>query len=419
MLAAAASRRAYAFLAFVADPRRTSRIVLGVLLAATVAFAIWHTRIPASHLDPAAPAEAGPLAAQDAALPLAVAAAAGAVGSHSKDFYYNLLKEKTKGELMGEWNTNLLVPLLAAFYTHQRQNKVIGKGNIFIDVGAHTGWYSGLVIDYFSNHRCRKIRKRNGALHPWHCEEMHEVFIAFEPLESNLQYQRLRAQAEEWSLAPWIGVKAAVSDRDANMKIYSRSVGQPGPPEAPRIDRQASLAPAAARAAENDSADVRSFRLDSFLFRGPHFAGKEGGLLVPELIGEVEVLQDAMKIPDWQVYLLKIDAEGFDGWVVRGTEELLRQKRVKYLVFEYNPKWFETGRQITLKETLSFLDGLGYICYWILKDYLIPASGTYWVDAYEDKSWSNFFCGRKTDPELAIVLRLYSHDLFIGPLTTA
>jgi hypothetical protein len=33
------------------------------------------------------------------------------------------------------------------------------------------------------------------------------------------------------------------------------------------------------------------------------------------------------------VYLLKIDAEGFDGWVVKGTEELLKQKRVKYLVF--------------------------------------------------------------------------------------
>jgi hypothetical protein len=89
------------------------------------------------------------------------------------------------------------------------------------------------------------------------------------------------------------------------MKIFSRSVNQPSR-DAPRIDRQASLAPAAARAAESDAADVRVFRLDSFLFKGPHFAGKEGGLLVPELIGDVETLSEAMKMPDWQVGFEKL-----------------------------------------------------------------------------------------------------------------
>lgn len=126
MLAGAQTRRTMSLLGFIADPRRTSRLAVLLLAISLVGLAAYRTLLP---VTPAAlSVETVPT---QAASPVA----------HTKDFYYKLLRDKTKGELMGEWDTDLLVPLLAAFYTHQRLNKLIGKGNIFIDVGANTGWW--------------------------------------------------------------------------------------------------------------------------------------------------------------------------------------------------------------------------------------------------------------------------------------
>lgn len=140
MLAAPASRRTLSFLGFFADPRRTSRLVVLVLLISLAATVIYRSTLqPTAAGLPGSGAGAVPGGASGSAGTPGVGAAA-TIGSQSKEFYFKLLKDKTKGELMGEWDTDLLVPLLAAFYTHQRLNKIIGKGNIFIDIGANTGW---------------------------------------------------------------------------------------------------------------------------------------------------------------------------------------------------------------------------------------------------------------------------------------
>jgi FkbM family methyltransferase len=58
------------------------------------------------------------------------------------------------------------------------------------------------------------------------------------------------------------------------------------------------------------------------------------------------------------VDLLKIDAEGFDFQVLRGSEETLNNKKIDVIQFEYNSPWTEAGS--TLAGAYSFLQAKGY-----------------------------------------------------------
>jgi len=58
------------------------------------------------------------------------------------------------------------------------------------------------------------------------------------------------------------------------------------------------------------------------------------------------------------VDLLKIDAEGFDYHVMRGSEESLNNQKIDVIQFEYNSPWKESGA--TLAGAYSFLQAKGY-----------------------------------------------------------
>ncbi|CAK9021585.1 C2H2-type domain-containing protein [Durusdinium trenchii] len=51
-----------------------------------------------------------------------------------------------------------------------------------------------------------------------------------------------------------------------------------------------------------------------------------------------------------EIFLLKIDAEGFDPLVLRGAKELLRKHRVRYLIFEVDRVWASAGHGIRLDQ---------------------------------------------------------------------
>ena len=53
--------------------------------------------------------------------------------------------------------------------------------------------------------------------------------------------------------------------------------------------------------------------------------------------GDKSVIGDVTNL---DMFLLKIDTEGYDYFAIDGASELLENRRVQYLSFEYNLKWF-------------------------------------------------------------------------------
>lgn len=61
------------------------------------------------------------------------------------------------------------------------------------------------------------------------------------------------------------------------------------------------------------------------------------------------------------VDFLKIDAEGFDFYVLQGTQNLFANGKVRYGQFEYNSPWRIAGS--TLTRAIQWLRDLGYQCF--------------------------------------------------------
>jgi hypothetical protein len=121
------------------------------------------------------------------------------------------------------------------------------------------------------------------------------------------------------------------------------------------------------------------------------------------------VLKLFQKKSDLDIFLLKIDTEGYDYNAVDGAHQMLAAKRIKFLSFEYNKKWFTSGRTRTLKQVSEQLyKEYSYECYWILDEALIPLFGDWWIPEYEIRAWSNVFCGQKGDRHLSWVVDSYN-----------
>lgn len=104
--------------------------------------------------------------------------------------------------------------------------------------------------------------------------------------------------------------------------------------------------------------------------------------------------------PRVRIHLLKIDAEGYDPMVLRGARRLLRARRVKFVVFEYDVVWRTSGHNLTLRAATEELHALGYSCFLMMKAALLPLSGRWWQKVYDSVEWGNIFCGHSHDHDL-------------------
>lgn len=89
---------------------------------------------------------------------------------------------------------------------------------------------------------------------------------------------------------------------------------------------------------------------------------------------------------------LKIDAEGFDARVLKGSRNLLDAQRIRLLQFEYGGIWAAAGS--TLTETVSFLESCGY------ETYLLRSDGLHHFDLDkfgEFYRYANFVAVRRSD----------------------
>ena len=109
---------------------------------------------------------------------------------------------------------------------------------------------------------------------------------------------------------------------------------------------------------------------------------------------------------DEPVFLLKVDAEGFDAKVLAGAQVALEARRIKFVVAEYNTKWRTVVDEATgepawsLRAAAAWMFARGYECHLLTPDLMIPLHGDWWQDAYEIWHFSNFICAQHCDPDM-------------------
>jgi FkbM family methyltransferase len=118
------------------------------------------------------------------------------------------------------------------------------------------------------------------------------------------------------------------------------------------------------------------------------------GKTVVKQVPIVTLDQELMTL-DCDVDFLKIDAEGYDLNVLKGSELVLRKGRVRFVQFEYNSNWLGTGA--SLRSAKSFLEALGFEVLLIRSTGLHHLDYGLWGDYYR---YSNFFACRPEDRRL-------------------
>ena len=70
---------------------------------------------------------------------------------------------------------------------------------------------------------------------------------------------------------------------------------------------------------------------------------------------------DNLVQPPQRILYMKVDAQGADTLVLRGARQILTQRRIETLAFEFSP-FLMPGREREAVAALSWLEGLGYAC---------------------------------------------------------
>lgn len=142
----------------------------------------------------------------------------------------------------------------------------------------------------------------------------------------------------------------------------------------------------------------------------------------PELVRVLALDDLAGELHVAEVALLKVDAEGLDHDVLRGARQLLGEHRVRFVVFEVSELWrlrAEAAAQrdslaeerlgAQLREALLFLAEVGYLCYLVAPEALVPLSPPWLSDLYTTSEHTfNALCGVREDSALAALVRLFS-----------
>jgi len=97
------------------------------------------------------------------------------------------------------------------------------------------------------------------------------------------------------------------------------------------------------------------------------------------------------------IFLLKIDAEQNDALVLEGGWRLLRNRMVKFLIFE---TWLKTAHGISFQGMVAKLHSIRYVCFLVTKVALVPLSSSWWQPQYKALGVSNVLCGQSGDRDL-------------------
>ncbi len=269
--------------------------------------------------------------------------------------------------MLGLFDSDALMPFLSRLWRHP--STPLPEKVYFVDIGANVGLTSQSMLTYFSGWMCLKSKHAHAACDTNPSGGIH----AFDASPATFSLLQARAKEEDWKLGGWEGHLFAVSDKTGPVTFYSGEGGS----------EQSSLDEIAA-GKDTKAVTVNGTSLDDWM----------------------------KNQPSWEkslIWLLKIDTEGYDMTTLLGASNLLQKQLVKFLVFEYNFKWFTNNRTHTLKQTVASLEPQMH-CFFITRENLVPITGEWWHDGFEIKKWSNVFCASKSDVDLPRVLMGYNWD---------
>lgn len=93
--------------------------------------------------------------------------------------------------------------------------------------------------------------------------------------------------------------------------------------------------------------------------------------------------------------ILQIDTEGNDALVLQGSRQWLMQNLVRVVMFEYHS--LQPWPNYRLFDIVTEMDGYGYDCYFLGKQYFWRLSRNCWHAVYEFHEWANAICVRRDD----------------------
>ena len=177
---------------------------------------------------------------------------------------------------------------------------------MIFDIGANRGNTVQVLISAlvpaFACYRYYALSSAPGA----DCPHWFGALIAVEANPATADGLAARAAFERWDLLDFVLVRQAFTDVAGGVAHF------------------------AAREAGEETASL----IDASGTRAP------GTVAVP--LGTVDALRAARGEASRRIFLLKIDAEGFDAKVIKGAEAALRAGHVKFLVAEYNSLWADS-----------------------------------------------------------------------------
>jgi FkbM family methyltransferase len=111
--------------------------------------------------------------------------------------------------------------------------------------------------------------------------------------------------------------------------------------------------------------------------------------------------------PDDHILILKIDTEGHDLYVIKGSNNLLANKRISFVLFEV---WTNPN----LKAIVEFMDRYDYLCFIIFPTMLVPVHAVDWwyqhLNNFTGGWWGNGFCGIRSSPSLSMLYKAFHAD---------
>jgi FkbM family methyltransferase len=273
---------------------------------------------------------------------------------------------------LGNTDSSYIAHHLAAYYDADAAEHSPG---VIFDIGANRGntvqELISALIPAFACYRYYTLAAVAGA----ECRRWFGSLIAVEANPPTADGLAARAAFERWDLLDFVLVREAFTDVAGGVAHFAvREAGE----------ETASL---------NDASSAG--------------AGANGTVAVP--LGTVDALRAARGETSRRIFLLKIDAEGFDAKVIKGAETALREGHVKFLVAEYNSLWASSKAAgappdappaWTLRSCTEYLWGLDYECWLLSTQHFMPLWGEWWDDSYEFWTHSNFVCARKCDADM-------------------
>lgn len=328
-------------------------------------------------------------------------------------------EDKIREEFINSFNNNKpdglggldkITSILSVISISLRDN-ILNKYRLIFDIGANLGQTSERFINILSESSCRhyfnniEIRKNKGGGGLYsECNPIEKefIFFSFEPIPFNFKIINDYSKINEWEKNTyWVGFEAGIGKINNNKTFYS--IGSIG-------DQQASQ-DTIASSGGNKPFNVNIISIDEFLMNYKNTIEKSNIIK----IGNKGIIDELDKFTkDYNIFFLKIDTEGYDYDVIKGANLTLLNKKVKFILFEYNSKWFSLDRKDNLQSVSNDLYyNYNYECYFITSTLLIPLFDFWWNFQYEIKTWSNVFCGIKNDIHLQWFLKTYDtiHNL--------